>query len=441
MEIVHEQLENRLERAVGRAVFTNVFRQRLDSSGLRELYGERVWQGFPLSGTDAIEIPDDELSQLVSALSPLIDRFISPDTGEVGNGLYFLTGSSASPRLPSIEGYAKMLVLASARIGSQRVSEMLAGWIEGQPITLWSCYLLKGAITDGELNPADGLHMSTLSRNHSEFPRSLAAQIDEHDFRNEQYARRAMLSFEHETAPAFYVPGDEPSDSSVFLPPREICNPELRSVSVHGLCRALSLEVNGNVDWFRQWWDYGDTYAFFLSPGGSHSHRDIGDSSPVDVSAQQLTESLELHKQLDEFTKMDLGIARWRRSKQARTPEERLVELRIAMEAVLLTDDSDPVGEKTHRLAMRGAWLLGDSLEERKEHMRNLQRAYRLASKVLHAGSLNSENEADDLAAISEAQNICRNAILQMARRRAIPDWTSVVLGEGTHRGPESHTA
>ena len=92
---------------------------------------------------------------------------------------------------------------------------------------------------------------------------------------------------------------------------------------------------------------------------------------------------LELHGLLDGFTMLDLGIARWRRSKRATTKEEQLVELRIAMESILLADDKGAVGEKSHRLAVRGAWLLGETFEQRKSYFRSLRAAYGFASNVV----------------------------------------------------------
>ena len=139
------------------------------------------------------------------------------------------------------------------------------------------------------------------------------------------------------------------------------------------------------------WWDYGDVDAFFLNPGHSHSWRDTSGSSPILVTVEHLERALELHRLLDGFTSLDLGIARWRRSKRATTVEDRLVELRIALESVLLPDDNGVVGEKRHRLAIRGAWLLGQTLEQRKSYFRSLRDAYDYASSVLHAGRLKEE--------------------------------------------------
>ena len=133
-----------------------------------------------------------------------------------------------------------------------------------------------------------------------------------------------------------------------------------------GLCRAMSVEINGYVDWFGQWWEYSDADAFLLNSGHSHSWRDTSGLSPILVTVEHLERSLELNGLLDGFTSLDLGIARWRRSKRATIIEDRLVELRIALESVLLPDDRGVVGEKRHRLATRGVWLLGETPEQRK---------------------------------------------------------------------------
>ena len=334
-----ERLTECIGRAVHRAEFTNVFGQRFDSSVMRDLYARKVDRGYRLSNTDAIRIPETELSDIVSELTPMVASYTSPETGAVGNSFYKLLGSGASLRLPSVEDYAKVLVLAAARVGLERVAGLFAGWVEGRPIKVWLCALLKGARTEGELRPVDGLCLDTLPSNGDEFPRSLYVQIDEHDIRYEQYAQRAILSLEHETGPALYPPDGESTGFPDLPPSPAICNPELSSVSMDGLCRAMSVEINSYVDWFRQWWDYGDVDAFFLNPGHSHSWRDISDSSPSLVSEEQLERCLELQRLLDGFTILDLGIARWRRSKRATTKEEQLVELRIAMESVLLADD------------------------------------------------------------------------------------------------------
>ena len=437
MDMAIERLTECIGRAVHQAVFRNVLKQRFDASVMHEFYARKMKREYSLPNTDTISVRETELTDLVSELTPIVAHYTSPATGAIGNGFYKLMGSLASPRLPSVEDYAKVLVLAAARVGSERAAGLFAEWVEGRPIRVRLCALLKGVKTDGELRPVDGLCLETLPRNGDEFPRSLSVQIDEHDIRHEQYAQRAILSLEHDLGPALYFPDGEIASFPELLPRPAIRNPELSSVSIDGLCRAMSVETNGCVDWFREWWDYGDVDAFFLNPGFSHTSRDISNSPPSLVSEQQLERCLELHGLLEGFTMLDLGIARWRRSKRATTKEEQLVELRIAMESVLLADDNGAVGEKGHRLAIRGAWLLGETLEQRKKYFHSLREAYGFASNVLHAGSFKKQKEEARARVLDEAQDICRSAILRIAKAKAMPNWTDIILGKGFYRRPE----
>ena len=98
------------------------------------------------------------------------------------------------------------------------------------------------------------------------------------------------------------------------------------------------------------------------------------------------------------------------------------------MESVLLADDQG--GEKTHRLATRGAWLLGETVDKRKAYFRTLRDAYGFASTVLHAGSLNRKNTEKLATTIGEAQDLCRVAILRITKARVMPDWSDVVFGK-----------
>ena len=252
MDMATERLTECIGRAVHKAEFTNVLKHRFDSAVMQQLYTRKIRRAYGLSNTDAISVPEPELADLVSELEPMLVRYTSSETGAIGNGFYELLGSQASPRLPSVEDYAKVLILAAARLGPERAAGLFAEWVEGRPIRVWLRALLKGAQTGGELRPVDGLCLETLPSNGDEFPRSLSVQIDEYDIRHEQYAQRAMLSLEHDVGPALYSPDGEKATFPELPPRPAIRNPELLSVSMDGLCRAMSVEINGYVDWFRQ---------------------------------------------------------------------------------------------------------------------------------------------------------------------------------------------
>lgn len=418
-----------IEEAVQHAEFRNVFGNRFGSSVMHELYSKKTKRGYSLSNTDAISMPERKLTALVAEISPELEGYMVPETGAVCNGLYYLMGSLASPPLPSVADYAKTLVVAAARNGAERVANLVTGWTEGVPVRVRLCALLKGVRTDGPLSPVDGLHLETLPSNANDFPRSLYVQIDEHDIRHEQYSHRAMLSLEHDSGPALFSPYSE--RDSLFPPRPRIRNRKLSSLSVVGLCRSMSLEVNSCVDWFMQWWDYGDVDAFFLNAGFSRGHNDTRNPSPKLISEEQLVNCLELHGLLEKYTALDRGIARWQRSKWPLGIEEQLVDLRIALESVLLSDDRGIVGEKRQRLGIRGAWMLGDTFERRKEYFRTLRKAYDFASSVVHAGSPKEKDRERLAKVIVDAQDLCREAILRIVRAGAVPNWSDLIMGKG----------
>ena len=441
-----ERLTEDVGRAVRHAQFRNVLGSYFDSSVMRDLYARKMWREYCLSNTDAVNVREPELTDLVKDLLPMVESYRSSGNGAIGNGLYMLRGSLASPRLPSVEDYAKILVLAAARVGHDRAVDLFETWLEGRPIRVSRCALLKGVITDRRLTLVDGLCLQTLPRNGDKFPRSLYVQIDEYDIRHEQYAQRAMLSIAHVVGPALYSP-DEESNRQPHAPLRPtIHNPELSSFSVDSLCRAMSVGTNNYIDWFRTWWDYGDVDAFFLNAGHSSSRKDTQSPSIGVVCQHQLEKCLEVHRLLERYKTLDLCIARWLRSKRATSKEEQLVELRIALESVLLSENTGIVGEKRHRLAVRGAWLLGESFEERKTCFRTLQYAYDFASVVIHAGRLNNKTlrkkktNVEELSKnIGKAQDFCREAILRIVKAGTMPNWSDAVLGKGFQRTPEGH--
>ena len=268
-------MPERIERAHTKALFTDVFGNRFDTNAIRQMYEtNRRWT---LSSPDAIQIPKAELQGLVSELDDTMDTYKS-SSGRIGNMLYFLKGSSSSPRLPTVEDYAKILVLAAARLGADRVATLYSAWLKGQPILLRQCALLKGIKTEERLHPIDGMHLDTLPSNGNDFPRSL--RINEYDIHEEQFSHRAMLCIDYLTEPALYDPATHGQISPLGPRRRDLFNPALAAVSLESFCRAMSLIADNHVDWFIAWDDYADIEAFFLGSSFGSSRKQAANSSP-----------------------------------------------------------------------------------------------------------------------------------------------------------------
>ena len=87
------------------------------------------------------------------------------------------------------------------------------------------------------------------------------------------------------------------------------------------------------------------------------------------------------------------------------------------MESIFLHDDKG-VGEKRYRLANRGAWFLGKTFEKRKDYFKTLKTVYDYASSVIHAGTPKEKKQYELSETISDAQDLCKDAILQVALER-----------------------
>ena len=137
--------------------------------------------------------------------------------------------------------------------------------------------------------------------------------------------------------------------------------------------------------------------------------------------------------------RVDIALTRLNRALRRNDLTNKAIELGVSLEAILLSGkDEDGVGgEITFRLASRGAWLLGDSMEERKKIFNTLKAAYRLRSKAAHEGTIASKTKGVNKGQepmhtkylIEDACKLCSEAISQIIKDGSFPDWTDIVLG------------
>ena len=421
-----DSLTTRIDNALAQAQFTEFFRDRIHAPAVRQLYEAN--QRCVLTSTESISVGQRALRALASELDSSLGSYRSP-SGSVGNGLYLLTGSGASPRLPSTEEYAKVLVLAAARIGSERVAELFAGWLQGNRVRRRNCALLKGVQTEGVLEPTEGMRLETPPLNVDDL--DIRLRLDDYGKIRDPFEKQAMLVIEYETICPLYEPESFRESFPPAPLPATLVNPELASLSFDDFCRALSLATNHFVDWSRQWQDYGEVEAFFLQRSSSGPRKESrGPAMTRVVSEEEVRDALSTHHQLRECRELDLPLARWLRSKRSPAAHEQLVELRIALESVFLHHDLR--GPKSFRIAVRGAWFLGETFAERKLHFSLLQEVYHCASAVIHAEKPKLKQGRDLGKMIEEAQNLCRTAMLRFARDKMIPDrseWSDMILG------------
>ncbi len=121
---------------------------------------------------------------------------------------------------------------------------------------------------------------------------------------------------------------------------------------------------------------------------------------------------------------LELAVRRWVRSKRAGSDLDKLIELRIALEALY---EIGGLNEKAFRISMYGAWHLGKDFDERLQFRETLRKAYDDSSRAVHGGKLKHAKKDPNL--VGAAQDICRNAILRRLGESESPKWEEVALG------------
>ena len=438
-------LQKALSEALRHASFTNRFSERsVSPSKMRDLYKERRRFYYSVKDVESIKVRDVELDNLASCINKVLKAYISPKTGRLGSGISKLGNS---PHLPSCKEYAKVLVLASARIGESRVIEMLEDWSQGMSMRVWDCLLIEGIKTEERIHIADGFYLEKLPSDMSRFPRSLYFHVysygpyseetmsaNEHSFRRDQFEESSVLCFEADAGPGLYHPDEYLGEEYKSLPTGW---PDITRISKCNdsiLCMAISLELNHPVRWRRQWDDYEDLYAFFLtSPGfvsGRKTSIDPRVNSSTSITREQLEKSKELHDLIANQNDLGKGFFRWSNSRISRLQEDQLIELRIAMEFVFLHNATGR-GAIGNRVAVNGAWFLGGDFEERLDYFEALKKVYNLSSRVIHGTVLDRDKAGEYSETISKGQNLCRDAMIRITRQGGFPKWERLVLGEG----------
>ncbi|GJG96826.1 HEPN domain-containing protein [Cupriavidus pauculus] len=169
----------------------------------------------------------------------------------------------------------------------------------------------------------------------------------------------------------------------------------------------------------------------WMSPLSTNLHR----PPVVTLALEQLVEfrsvveaylSLSREKRL----KLDVPIQRLNRTVGNMNPVDKAIDLGIALESLLLEEQNAP--QLSYQLALRGAWLLGSSIEERRSLMKKLKQLYKYRSGAAHYGRIVSSHAKTSeweraATAIKEGEAICASAIKAVILAGGV-DWDELVL-------------
>lgn len=211
-------------------------------------------------------------------------------------------------------------------------------------------------------------------------------------------------------------------------------------------CQALSLACNSPVQIALKWRFLAEDDLFHPFPGGGvgYSPRLFGGS--VKAGQSEIDKAKCLYRDLINLNskaqgKLKIAINRWIKSKTHQTPEDKILDLAIAFEALYLPADNS---ELTFKLGVRASWYLRDKKKHREDLLAVFKEFYKFRSAVVHGGKPRGEENVtikDESIRISQfvakVQNLCRESIekimKQCLKEGKFPDndyWDSLILGD-----------
>ena len=375
---------------------------------------------------------EQPLSDLVGSLEFMLAPFLQPKTKRLGNGLFSLLGGLSSMACPTVPEFARMLVKGAAQLGSAHVSELLLGWLQGDPLCHRRSYLLEGIRIDQPIEIEDGIHLYKLPHATELFPLQFPdLSLLDPKFEAQQFFGAVYLSIECYMFPALFAPaeGEERSLGSGHRISHANASTILPAFSVSRFCKALSQRKNCNVSSSFDWNDHGELRAFAdiwgTSWRGDAERRFANGILFAKRDVRAAVESIYPRTgKLDSQARIDLAMNRWIRARRTTSILDSLIELRIAFEALYDVGGST---EKSFRVATHAAWHVAENAEERRRYFNVVKSVYAEASKVIHASR--PKKALDNPVLISSALDICRKGIIKLSEKGQPEDWGKLILG------------
>jgi hypothetical protein len=126
-----------------------------------------------------------------------------------------------------------------------------------------------------------------------------------------------------------------------------------------------------------------------------------------------------------------LAVNRLHSSRTRGSHEERAIDLGSCFELLLMHGSQAGNTEITNKIVHRGAWLLGDTLAERRAIAQVIKKAYNLRSKAVHSGRLPPTNSMAQVEQLEAHFVECERIIGKLIDRLidGWPSWDDLTLG------------
>ena len=432
--LVDDSLERLLEEATSTSTFQLYPDIRLSAEEFQAVFKVGSLSGF-LNGVTAEPIIDPTARiRLIEYIRTTFASYIEDDHIGVAATL----DVSDVPAI-SVDEFAGILVRATVALGIGRVADLIADWLAGRPLSYETHAIFAGVTAVGTLGIGDRVRFRQIPTDSGgidpDLPPRVKRLFGATELSSLVYMTDVSVDRVLEHVSPLYRPSDAEAQSSELL--RASRDEFLHQVALE---QALSLACDAPVVPIVNWQDYEDLLPFNSGKLGAtlfpyRQNNEVFSSlslvySHVYVSADQLVLADRLIEKLTAENTSRLGlhipIAKWLSSKPIRLQtEDRLVDLRTALESLFLNDGED--GEIAYRLSLRAALRLARDSRTRRQVVKDMKGFYGLASKAVHGRNVKNDDKYGRLLAF--AQDVCRREIFQRLEDGKRPNWDDVTLG------------
>ena len=335
-----------------------------------------------------------------------------------------------------LRGLCDWLLAQTLLHGSESAVRRLEEFIEGEHRSVLEILALTGVIVKEEIELPRGVKLVPVSS----LPRSAITDLltpnPIHSFGNPMLRRfvpspSAALVIKNEDGVELLEEFPDPADD-----PTRVSNQML----LHRIVQCLTLLGPSCPTEVMQWSQLGSPERVPILGTGHGFESSLQEAYPLRTTTlenhEEAQELVERYLNLDDElgTKLGIPIQRLNMAMRRRDVVDKAIELGIALEA-LLKDEQDGTEAISLLLRVRGAWLAGGTLEERRHNLALLKDVYDLRSQVVHSGALKTKKKlpvdkarqrADEI--LRKGSVLCANLIRTVIERERVPDWEDIIL-------------
>lgn len=306
--------------------------------------------------------------------------------------------------------------------------------VDRSSVGLQAITMIDGVRIKDPIEISEGIRFVPIPNDAKDFPPYIVIPL----FGNvTDYFGKTLIIVDEFVSPVFARPDDMSTTDHPALFKRSNVNTEHPNFAVEEFCEALSLSINHVVNCV-SWWSYIDpdeAYAVNTihgSIGYDPSKTCEFGISPIEVNEIDVQQAMSLYvtrKNLrqDVIRKLRIPIDRWIRSKTDIDPVDTFINLGTALESLYLEGNNR--SDVRFKLALRAAWHLGNSEQEKISLKEDFSEIYKLRSDAVHTGIVKKARATPEFTV--RAQKLCLISIIKIIQDGEFPDWDRLIMGSG----------